>query len=48
MEYIDMLYTPAPIPISITPASILAAMMEQLSSPDEQSLLMVTTEVVSG
>ncbi|CAM6001468.1 unnamed protein product [Sphagnum balticum] len=43
-----MLSTPAPIPISITPALILAAMMEQASNPEEQSRLTATMVVVSG
>jgi len=46
--YIDILSTPAPMPISITPDIILAAIMEQDYSPDEQSLLIATMEVVSG
>ena len=39
---------PEPIPISMTPALILAAMMEHASNPEEQSLLMATMLVVSG
>lgn len=43
-----MLSTPDPIPISMTPIFIFAAIVAQDSSPDEQSLLTVMIEVVSG
>lgn len=44
----DMLSTPDPIPMSITPILILAAMVAHDYKPDEQSLLTTMTEVVSG
>lgn len=43
-----MLSTPEPIPISITPILIFAAMVAHDYKPDEQSLLTTITEVVSG
>jgi hypothetical protein len=43
-----MLSTPDPIPMSITPILILAAMVAHDYKPDEQSLLTTMTEVVSG
>lgn len=43
-----MLSTPDPIPISMTPIFILAAIVAQAYNPDEQSLLTTITEVVSG
>lgn len=43
-----MVYTPEPIPTSMVPALILAAMTAQASRPEEQSLLMAKSGVVSG
>lgn len=43
-----MLSTPDPIPISITPAFIFEAIVAQAYNPDEQSLLTVIIDVVSG
>lgn len=43
-----ILSTPDPIPISIYPALILAAIMAQASNPLEHNLLIATQEVVSG
>jgi hypothetical protein len=43
-----MLSTPEPIPILIVPAIILAAIIAHDSKPEEQSLLIATTDVVSG
>jgi len=43
-----MFSTPAPIPASIYPALILAAIVATASNPEEQNLLMATTVVVSG
>lgn len=40
--------TPAPIPISIIPALILAAIIELDSNPEEQNLLITEIETVSG
>jgi len=40
--------TPAPIPISITPALILEAIVLQASSPLEHCLLIAAQVVVSG
>ena len=48
MSYKDIVSTPEPIPTSMTPALILEAMIAQASRPDEQSLLIATTDVVSG
>ena len=48
MSYIVICSTPAPIPISIYPALILAAMSAQASRPEEQNLLMAKRVVVSG
>lgn len=43
-----MLSTPDPIPISITPIFILAAIVAHDYKPDEQSLLTAIMDVVSG
>jgi len=48
MSYCDMLSTPDPIPMSMTPILILAAIVAHASKPEEQSLLTIMTEVVSG
>lgn len=48
ISYNDIDYTPDPIPMSMMPALILAAMIEHASNPEEQSLLTVTIVVVSG
>ena len=48
MSYIDILSTPDPIPISITPILILAAIVAHDYKPDEQSLLTTMIDVVSG
>jgi hypothetical protein len=51
LDYIsnmDMFSTPPPIPISIYPALIFEAIIEQASNPLEQSLLMAAQLVVSG
>jgi hypothetical protein len=43
-----MLSTPDPIPMSITPILILAAIVAHDYNPEEQSLFTIMTEVVSG
>lgn len=48
MLYRDMLSTPHPRPISMIPALILAAMMEQASIPEEHCLFTATTVAVYG
>lgn len=44
----DIFSTPAPIPTSIMPDLILAAIMAQAYSPDEHILLMLMVETESG
>ena len=48
ISYWDMLSTPDPIPMSMTPILILPAIVAHAYNPDEQSLFTTMTEVVSG
>lgn len=48
MSYMDMFSTPAPMPISMTPALILDAMIEFASNPELHNRLIASTFVVSG
>jgi hypothetical protein len=48
MSYMDMLSTPDPIPMSITPILIFPAMVAHDYNPEEQSLFTTIMDVVSG